>query len=449
MPSWLFDYLTLRGNHRQPNFALTPGAQVSQTRHGVHQLAVFAILQPCQYDQCMRLGVASMSTLMKMIIGLPLVLIGAVVNGASFIPIGNFGGNPRVFESYAYALSADGTVAAGSAWAMRPEPLRWTAATGIVSLGFLPGGSPTTGSARALDISADGTVIVGFSSSGPSGNSQAFRWTAAGGMLGLGYLSGAASNRSSASAISADGTTIVGFSNSVNGQEAFRWTAAGGMVGLGDLAGGSFVSATRAVSADGRVVVGSATTAAGTEAFIWDASNGMVSLGDLPGGSVDSRANAVSANGQFVAGRGLLGGNLQAFIWSAAAGMVALDAPNSIVHFTEALAMTPDATVLVGSGRINTQGGAILWTAPTGPLWLQDLLIAQGAQIPAGWTLREALAVSSDGLTIAGMGFNADGNTEGWVAQLDSLPGVPLPAGAWLLASALAALLAIRRAAAT
>lgn len=38
--------------------------------------------------------------------------------------------------------------------------------------------------------------------------------------------------------VSDDGSVVVGFANSDPGREAFRWTAAGGMVGLSDLVGG-------------------------------------------------------------------------------------------------------------------------------------------------------------------------------------------------------------------
>ena len=49
---------------------------------------------------------------------------------------------------------------------------------------------------------------------------------------------------------------MVGRGVSVSGDEAFRWTQATGMVGLGDLPGGSFNSIAWGVSADGSVVVG-------------------------------------------------------------------------------------------------------------------------------------------------------------------------------------------------
>ncbi|MCH7603269.1 MAG: hypothetical protein IIB54_10920, partial [Planctomycetes bacterium] len=55
---------------------------------------------------------------------------------------------------------------------------------------------------------------------------------------GLGDLPGG-SISSGAWGVSADGSVVVGVSSSTSGQEAFRWTSGGGMVGLGDLAGGN------------------------------------------------------------------------------------------------------------------------------------------------------------------------------------------------------------------
>ena len=71
----------------------------------------------------------------------------------------------------------------------------------------------------------------------------------------LGDLAGG--NFSSAAyGISADGSVVVGQSSSASGLEAFRWTLDGGMVGLGDLPGGTFTSKARGTSADGSAVVG-------------------------------------------------------------------------------------------------------------------------------------------------------------------------------------------------
>src|SRR5262245_37318037 len=88
-----------------------------------------------------------------------------------------------------------------------------------------------------LAVSADGSVVVGTRFAGPS--VEAFRWTAATGVVGLGDLPGDTAG-SNAAAVSADGGVVVGVSGSASGQEAFRWTSGGGMVGLGDLPGGGF-----------------------------------------------------------------------------------------------------------------------------------------------------------------------------------------------------------------
>jgi probable HAF family extracellular repeat protein len=58
---------------------------------------------------------------------------------------------------------------------------------------------------------------------------------------GLGDLPGVVS-LALATGVSADGSVVVGNSQSANGLEAFRWTQATGMVGLGDLPGGDFRS---------------------------------------------------------------------------------------------------------------------------------------------------------------------------------------------------------------
>src|SRR5947209_1349064 len=50
-------------------------------------------------------------------------------------------------------------------------------------LGFLPNGT----SSSATGVNADGTVVVGTGTLS-SGGSQAFRWTPATGMVGLGFL---------------------------------------------------------------------------------------------------------------------------------------------------------------------------------------------------------------------------------------------------------------------
>jgi probable HAF family extracellular repeat protein len=91
----------------------------------------------------------------------------------------------------------------------------------------------------AFGITPDGSVVVGYATF-PDQSIQAFRWTAVGGLEGLGYLSPRGVGYDTAYGVSADGTVIVGEAASPEGQQAFRWTRAAGMVGLGDLPGGTF-----------------------------------------------------------------------------------------------------------------------------------------------------------------------------------------------------------------
>lgn len=91
-------------------------------------------------------------------------------------------------------------------------------------LGFLPGDFRSL----ATSVSDDGSVVVGVSGNSSSG--QAFRWTAASGMVGLGFLPGG--SRSYASAVSGDGTVIIGGSKTFSGDRAFIWTEKRGMISL-------------------------------------------------------------------------------------------------------------------------------------------------------------------------------------------------------------------------
>jgi uncharacterized membrane protein len=106
-----------------------------------------------------------------------------------------------------------------------------------------------------------------------------------------------------ANSISGDGSVVVGTA----GLQAFRWTAAGGMVGLGTPPG-DFYSYARAVNADGSIVVGGSDRFdESSETYVfqaarWTAASGMQGLGHLPGGGLSSVALGVSDNGSVIVG---------------------------------------------------------------------------------------------------------------------------------------------------
>ena len=151
---------------------------------------------------------------------------------------------------------------------------------------------------------------------------EAFRWTQAGGMVGLGDLTGG-SFSSNAQGVNSDGSVVVGVGTSASGiAEAFRWTQAGGMVGLGDLTGGSFLSVARGVNSDGSVVVGYGTSASGIEAFRWTQAGGMQRVTDwlaaagvtVASGYTLRSADGVSGDGSVVVGYGVGASGDEAFI---------------------------------------------------------------------------------------------------------------------------------------
>jgi probable HAF family extracellular repeat protein len=130
-------------------------------------------------------------------------------------------------------------------------------------------------------------------------------------MVGLGSLPGGRGG-SDAFGVSADGSVVVGQAGGNLINEAFRWTSAGGMVGLGSLPGDDLSTAYGA-SAGGSVVVGSSCPASGPcKAFIWDAVHGVRSVQqvltndfglNLAGWSLGG-ASAVSPDGGAIVGSG-------------------------------------------------------------------------------------------------------------------------------------------------
>jgi probable HAF family extracellular repeat protein len=225
-------------------------------------------------------------------------------------------------NSTASAISADGSTMVGSLYRVDPfgtptnrQAARASHAEGFFlgGLGYLPGGSDTFSTANA--VSADGSVVVGVSTSANS-EQEAFRWTPSSGMVALGFLPGGTA--SAAGFVSGDGVVIAGsvsFSSEPPRQAAFRWTEAGGMSDLGVLPGAASTSAL-AMSRDGRFVVGQS----GSEAFRWSEAGGIVGLGHLPGDQM-SAAMAVSDDGAVILGRSFYpDGRIEYFVWTEAEG---------------------------------------------------------------------------------------------------------------------------------
>ncbi|MGH0030718.1 MAG: hypothetical protein ACQGVC_13065 [Myxococcota bacterium] len=184
-----------------------------------------------------------------------------------------------------------------------------------------------------------------------------------------------------------------------------------GFQGLGDLGGGAVSSAANGVSADGLVVVGESEAAAGTEAFRWTQGGGMVGLGFLSGGApFYSTARGVSSDGSVVVGTSADGSGVdRAFRWSASV-MTALGVQGctDCDPITEGYGVSGDGLVVVGSSVGRSGGTAtprldpVRW--PGGGTGLVDL-----GNLSGGTEAGEAFGASSNGSTIAGAHFSADG----------------------------------------
>jgi len=200
--------------------------------------------------------------------------------------------------SSAYDISADGSVVVGLGWvtAQVAHGFRWDPVGGMVDLGtFAPG---LLSSSRADGVSADGTTITGFDSDPVTGVWRGVVWTnlvevQTGCLDPLEPIDGP----SHGFRVSADGTYVVGESSTGlytpsnwNEMHAFRFDAVNGLRDLGTtpvdpFGWGNHSTIPSGVSADGRTVVGlSGVAAFGPGAvrppFIWNEGYPMMLLSD-------------------------------------------------------------------------------------------------------------------------------------------------------------------------
>lgn len=331
------------------------------------------------------------------------------------------------------AISADGSTIVGKASSSTASQtaFRWTAAGGLVDLGDLPGG---TVDSYATAVCADGSVIAGHGTSAgqplPGGGSTAltnegFRWTAAGGLVGLGSFSGSPYG-SDARAVSADGSVIVGAATAANGfPRAFRWTAETGLVDLGLPADAGQAEA-NGISADGSIVAGTSynTTTGSRAIFRWTVADGLTSLGTIAGGT-SGNATGISSDGSVIIGYERVSSSIRrAFRWTATEGFILLGDFVGGQDYSEPLSLSADGDVIVGrSYSANAADSAFVWDAVNGLRSIRTLLTEAGQAV--GWSITAATGVSADGKKIVGYGTNKSGQTEGWLLDLDAPPPPP------------------------
>lgn len=222
---------------------------------------------------------------------------------------------------------------------------------GPVLVGGFPGAGGMDGTlSSAYDVSDNG-IAVGLAYD-ENNHAVAFRWTQATGIARLPV--NRPDNYSRANAISADGSVIVGWNDQDNGYRSAVIWVDGEAIDLVD-ADGEPVGEALAVTPDGVVVVGSGH---GQEAWRWTAETGVQPIG-------------------FVGMMGLAYG----------------------------FGVSNDGNVVVGASGFGFNREAVVWTPDTGMVTLASYLADNDVEVPAGWALMTATAVSGDGKTIAGWGL--------------------------------------------
>ncbi len=328
----------------------------------------------------------------------------------------NLGFLPGYAASQAAAVSADGSVVAGTATttAGNRQAFRWDTRQGVIGLGFMPGGTASTASA----VSANGAVIVGSGDANTIDSptpTAGFRWTAETGPRRLESLPG--SYLCTAAGVSGDGTAVVGTCLQFN-NTAYRWLASTGAVAFSRFGGGSDQqSSANGVSVDGTVIVGAGHPVL-TGAVMWTANGNATVLGKLAG-DAEATATAVSRDGTVIVGSSMnTARTSRAFRWTQQTGMTELGNGIEGLLGSFATAVSGDGRTIVGWGPAATGDVALIWDAAHGLRLLDAALLTDYATSIPGWKLSRATAISDDARTIAGYGTNPQGQTEAWIVTL-------------------------------
>ena len=351
-----------------------------------------------------------------------LFLIGAAGAAASaqqaeFVPLGFV--IPEEPSSFANAVSSDGSVIAGASVDLTCEydewcdcnlrdyevPIVYTDTMVVLDHLFYDNncGRRQT-QARALGVSSDATVIVGWAHAYPAPVAAA-TWSPDGSISVLDRVPGFEAFSHRALDASSFGGVIVGYVSRSGTTWPCRW-----IDGVpSELASGydeHAAGAASAVSDDGSVVAGVIYTDDGDDTndnvFRWTDAGG---LDIIAGGAGATNWPIMTTDGTQIFGD-LWGGNN--FRWTESGGI------EDLGFRIELHGCSADGERLVGLDR---SLGAAVWTMGEGLASLADLLTDAGADV-SGWTLEDATDISADGTVIVGWGIDPDGNEQGFRAVL-------------------------------
>jgi uncharacterized membrane protein len=317
-------------------------------------------------------------------------LAGAVAADPLFEVIGPVAGTGDV---QAHALSADGCIVVGTSG---NRAFRWR--DGVTTPLF---SDPNDGAAEG--ISADGSVVVGLSN-----GASAFRLDGS----DLEILSLPAGNPHHALAVSADGQAVGGcmhaFENGMHCDIPFFWRNGIGGRALAGLSGAIEFGSVRALSSDGQIAAGSANG----NPVVWRPDlESVEGLGLLPGHTTGA-VLGLTPDGEVAVGVSSAGTNARAVRWNGS-GVLDLGPLTKVARGVSA-----GGTRIVGDG----EDGAFLWDPEHGARLLIDVLRSEyGIELTRPgeeWFLLSALAVTPDGTTIVGHGYDPLQRQVAWRVRL-------------------------------
>ena len=336
---------------------------------------------------------------------------GAFAQEASFTIIPSV--NTTSYSVWARGVSDDGSVVVG---VEEGTVFRWTEAGGTEYLS-----ASNWNNTFAAAVSADGSTIVSTVDDG-TGTFSAALYTDAGGWINIGGLISTpptgGDNTSTGYSVNGDGTAVVGLAWHADWTaEAFYWTQAGGMVGLGQPPSAN--SRANDISADGSVVVG----------FYEHPTNGCRRPARwTDGGAVDlflgeeicGEAHAVSKDGNIILGAAYVPGAdyRTAFRYTDAEGWIDLGKlePHPF-HSALATGIADNGTIVGLSGdEAGQTWKGFVWTQKEGMRSMTDVLTDLGVTTHMGWWLGEARDISADGTTIVGTAIDQNLYLRGYVA---------------------------------
>lgn len=259
---------------------------------------------------------------------------------------------------------------------------------------------------RALDVTADGNIMVGY------GNNKkgqvAFRADMTDPLLPVvkpltitdSVYTAQTLQASVAEAVSADGNIIAGWGKTKVGNRAFVTTVVDAntdpitlvSVVLPNIAGGKFAEA-YAITPDGAIVAGRSDSPKGPQACIWfvDSTTGtwvVKPLGGLSKKKLNSVATGIAYRPGSVVGELIIVGTSQ-----------------SILYPEEAFVWTGNPTLLVEDIGYFYDMEYILTKTGVGEL----------SGMGSEWILNQATGISADGSRIVGWGTNPEGGIEAWL----------------------------------